>query len=63
MSANCQSGSAKPQILTDSTLPSNTEFVIFSDEKCDGDCGYYRPGIPAHRRDPPSRCFRGAPPY
>ncbi|KAI5844233.1 putative TOS1-like glycosyl hydrolase-domain-containing protein [Tricharina praecox] len=49
MSPNCKSGSAKPQILSDITMPSNTEFVIFSDEKCDGDCGYSRPGIPAHR--------------
>jgi len=48
-SSTCKSGSAKPQILADITLKSNTEFVIMTDEKCDGDCGYYRPGIPAYR--------------
>jgi len=50
MSSTCNSGSAKPEILADITLPSNTEFAIFSDQKCDGDCGYYRPGIPAYRK-------------
>lgn len=45
-------GSASPQILSDCTIPSNTEFVIMSGLECGadsetGDCGYYRGGIPA----------------
>ncbi|KAF8242407.1 hypothetical protein K440DRAFT_607555 [Wilcoxina mikolae CBS 423.85] len=48
-SATCDSGSSEPQVLADITLKSNTEFLIMSDEKCDGDCGYYRDGIPAYR--------------
>lgn len=42
---------SSPQALDDVTLGSNKEFMIFSDSKCsgnNGDCGYYRPGIPAH---------------
>ncbi|PWW78837.1 hypothetical protein C7212DRAFT_273229 [Tuber magnatum] len=42
-------GSSKPEILDDITLPSDKEFMIFSDKKCgENDCGFYRPGIPAY---------------
>jgi hypothetical protein len=50
MDKNNKAGCAQPEILADITIPSNTEFMIFSDEKCDGDCGYYRPEIPAYRK-------------
>ncbi|CAN6665748.1 probable circularly permuted 1,3-beta-glucanase Tos1p [Trichomonascus vanleenenianus] len=39
------------QVLSDTTLSSNEEFMIFSDSDCganNGACGYYRPGIPAY---------------
>lgn len=42
---------ASPQTLQDKTFSSNQEFIIFSGQQCSGnnaDCGYYRPGIPAH---------------
>ena len=47
------SGAASPQALGDVTIASNKEFMIFSGSKCsassaDGDCGYYRDGIPAY---------------
>lgn len=46
-------GASSPQILDDITIKSNTEFVIMSGLKCgddseNGDCGYYRKGIPAY---------------
>ena len=53
-SADCKAGASSPQIINDATLPSNTEFVIFTDEKCNGDCGYYRPGTLAYRKPPPA---------
>lgn len=49
-SSNAQSGSASSEILQDTTIPSNTEFVIMTDKDCSGDsCGYYRPGSVAKR--------------
>ncbi|CDO92478.1 unnamed protein product [Kluyveromyces dobzhanskii CBS 2104] len=46
------SGSGSAVALDDVTLPSNKEFMIFSGSSCDdssnGDCGYYRSGIPAY---------------
>lgn len=48
-SSNGQSGSASPQVLADTTLPSNTEVIAMSDRPCNGDsCGYSRPGTVAH---------------
>ncbi|GBL49454.1 hypothetical_protein [Candidozyma auris] len=46
-------GASSPQILSDVTIESNTEFVIMSGLKCgddseNGDCGFYRKGIPAY---------------
>lgn len=42
-------GAGAPTVLSDVTIPSNKEFVIFSGDKCVGDsCGYYRPGTPAY---------------
>lgn len=35
-------GSSSPQVLKDVEIPSNTEFAIFSGEKCGDDCGYSR---------------------
>lgn len=47
------SGAASAQPLGDVTLDSNKEFMIFSGSQCspsspNGDCGYYRDGIPAY---------------
>jgi len=40
---------SSPQTLEHTTIGSNKEFAIFSDNKCEGDdCGYYRPGTVAH---------------
>lgn len=42
-------GSAAPTVLEDIMVPSNNEFVIMTDQKCQGnDCGVYRPGTPAY---------------
>lgn len=46
--SNGVSGASKPTPLGNVTLDSNQEYMIFSGEKCDGDCGYYRDGIPAY---------------
>ncbi|OHS99048.1 hypothetical protein TRFO_08608 [Tritrichomonas foetus] len=44
-----KAGAGSPQTLNDVTLPSTSEFHIWSGEKCEGnDCGYYLPGIPAY---------------
>jgi hypothetical protein len=51
-SSSCDSGSSKPQILEDMLFKTDQEFVIFTDQKCNGDCGYYRDGIPAYRKIP-----------
>ena len=41
---------SSPQILADVTIPSNTEYSIFSSEKCTtATCGYVAPGVPAYR--------------
>lgn len=40
---------SSPQTLSDTTLPSDKELIIFSNSPCSGDnCGFYRPGIPAY---------------
>jgi hypothetical protein len=41
-------GAASAQTLRAGVLPSNKEFAIFSDRKCNGDCGFYRPGSVAY---------------
>lgn len=41
---------SSPQVLKDTKIGSNKEYMIFSSDKCEGDdCGFYRKGIPAHR--------------
>lgn len=48
--ADNSGASSTPVILSDVTLPSNKEFVIFSKDSCtDGNpgCGFYRSGTPA----------------
>lgn len=54
-------GSSSAQILSDTTIPSNTEFVVMSGLQCgegNGDCGYYRSGIPAfHGWDGQNKLF------
>lgn len=47
--SDASGGAASPQVLGDFTLPSNNEYVIFSDQECNGDCAYVRPGSPAYR--------------
>ena len=50
-SADGTSGSATPQTLADTMLPSSAEVVIMTDEPCganNGDCGYYRDGTVAY---------------
>jgi len=43
-------GSSSPQILADTTLPSDSEIVIMLGQECgNGDCGYVRPGAIAYR--------------
>lgn len=40
---------SSPQVLKDTKIGSNKEYMIFSSDKCEGDdCGFYRKGIPAH---------------
>ncbi|GMM38186.1 hypothetical protein DASC09_055250 [Saccharomycopsis crataegensis] len=41
--------SATSVTLSDTTLASNKEVVMFSGSECDSDCGYYREGIPAYK--------------
>ena len=48
MGSDGSSTATSPQVLKDTTVPSNEEFVVFSDMKCsgqNGDCGYYNPAI------------------
>ncbi|KAG6231039.1 hypothetical protein E4U34_006579 [Claviceps purpurea] len=42
LNANGDGGASSPQILSDTLIPSNKEFAIFSAEKCDGSCGFTR---------------------
>lgn len=43
------SAASSPQVLSETTVGSNHEFIIFSGDKCQGDsCGYYRPGTVAY---------------
>lgn len=47
--SDASGGSSSPVALDDVTIDSNNEYLIMSDNKCDGDsCGYYREGIPAY---------------
>lgn len=48
MSPDTKVGAKSPQILQNAPIKSRDEFIIFSDEKCDDSCGFYRPGIPAY---------------
>ncbi|KAI9841081.1 MAG: target of Sbf [Thelocarpon superellum] len=56
-----QSAASSPQILADTTIPSNHEVVIFSDKPCsNGDCGFFRPGtddVAFHGFDGASKIF------
>ncbi|BFZ55885.1 target of Sbf [Savitreella phatthalungensis] len=48
-SVDGQGAAAQPQVLGDVTLPSNTEFSVFSAEACtSATCGYVSPGVPAY---------------
>lgn len=50
MNSKATGGSATPQVLADMTIPSNTEFSFWTDQKCDAEhCGFFRPDIPAFR--------------
>lgn len=50
LSSDASTGAASPQVLQDLTVPSGTEFSIFSGTPCSGNsCGYYRPGSVAYR--------------
>lgn len=42
-------GAPSPQILADMTIPSDTEVIIMSGQKCQGDCGFVRPRSVAYR--------------
>ncbi|PFH56871.1 hypothetical protein XA68_15841 [Ophiocordyceps unilateralis] len=42
LSADGHGGSASPETLKDTLIPSNKEFAIFSAEKCDVSCGFSR---------------------
>jgi len=58
-SADGTEGSANPTTLSDTTLPSEAEVVIMSDNECSGDdCGYTRNGTVAyHGFDGPAKAF------
>ncbi len=47
--SNGINGAASPQVLAATTVPSNTEFVVYSDQPCDSSCGFYEPGTPAYK--------------
>ncbi|TGZ81894.1 hypothetical protein EX30DRAFT_239090 [Ascodesmis nigricans] len=47
--SQCSKGVSTPEVLAPITVPSDTEFVIFSDQECDESCGTWRPGTPAHK--------------
>lgn len=43
------SAASSPQVLSQTTVGSNHEFIIFTDNECQGDdCGYYRPDTVAY---------------
>ncbi|KAJ8066048.1 hypothetical protein OCU04_005140 [Sclerotinia nivalis] len=46
---NGTGGASSPQILADTTLPSDSEIIVMLDEECNNDCGYVRPGSVAYR--------------
>lgn len=51
MSSDAKAGASSPQVLRDVTVPSNTEFVVMSDDACkNGDCGFVRPDTVAYRK-------------
>ncbi|EME44273.1 hypothetical protein DOTSEDRAFT_71938 [Dothistroma septosporum NZE10] len=60
-SANGQSGASAPTTLENCEIPSGTEVVIMTDDKCgtdDSSCGYYRDGTVAyHGFDGASKAF------
>ncbi|KAF1818948.1 uncharacterized protein K489DRAFT_293708, partial [Dissoconium aciculare CBS 342.82] len=50
-SSDGKNGASGPQTLADTTLASDDEIIIMSDQKCaanDADCGYYRDGSVAY---------------
>ncbi|CAD6442185.1 96f09121-de62-402b-b8d4-8d082bf913ba [Sclerotinia trifoliorum] len=46
--SNGTGGASSPQILADTTLPSDSEIIVMLDEECNNDCGYVRPGSVAY---------------
>lgn len=46
--SDASGGSSSAVALEEVTVASDVEFIIFSGSECDGDCGYYRSGIPAY---------------
>ena len=47
--SDASGGASSPQVLDEVLVPSNNEYLIMSNNKCDGDsCGFYREGIPAY---------------
>lgn len=42
-------GASSPQILSDSAIGSATEYTMMSDDICNGDCGFVRPGSVSYR--------------
>ncbi|KAF0277004.1 hypothetical protein D499_0Z00460 [Hanseniaspora uvarum DSM 2768] len=47
--SDASGGSSSSVALSDTTVESNVEFVVFSGTECSGnDCGYYRSDIPAY---------------
>lgn len=49
LSADGTTGAASSQVLADTTIASNVEFTIMTDNVCNGDCGYVRPNSVAYR--------------
>jgi hypothetical protein len=49
-SADGTRGSSSPQILSDSTIGSATEYTIMTDSICNNDCGFVRPESVAYRK-------------
>lgn len=52
INGNGTGGASSPQILADTTLPSDKEIVVMLGEECNNDCGYVRPGSVSYRELP-----------
>lgn len=50
LSADGIRGASSPQILSDTTIGSATEYTIMTDSICDDDCGFVRPDSVAYRK-------------